>query len=106
MLTLALAVAAATAPVQDYGYTKISAGNFAQAEVQLLAVRAEQPGEPSAMINLATVYARTGRAADAALLYQAALDAPNVQLELGNGSPAWSHDLARRGLNRMQFAAR
>jgi Flp pilus assembly protein TadD len=103
LLTAASGAAAAT---QDYGYQQIAVGNLAAAEATLESARQAEPDEPALLINLASVYSRTGRDADATMLYRRILDLENVQLDLGNYTPAWSHDLARRGLSKTQVAAR
>lgn len=102
----ALGLATTPALAQDYGYRQIADGNLLLAETQLDSQRVAEPGEPSVLINLAAIYARTGRAAQAQAAYQRVLATENVQLEMGDHRPAWSHDLARRGLQRSEMAAR
>lgn len=110
LLFSAIIVAAAAATpglaAQDYGYTQIAEGKLLLAESTLDSARVAEPDEPSVMINLAAVYARTGRTEQAQAMYQRVLAAENVQLEMGDHSPAWSHSLARRGLQRSEMAAR
>ncbi|MBB5685079.1 tetratricopeptide repeat protein [Sphingobium boeckii] len=88
-----------------YGYAQISANKLSAAETQLDARRAAEPREPSVLLNLAFVYAKTTRTAEASALYRDVLALPNVQMELGNGKPAWSHDLAKAGLGRSALMA-
>jgi thioredoxin-like negative regulator of GroEL len=102
----ALAMLSAPALAQEYGYQQIADGKLLLAESQLEAARVAEPEEPSVMINLAAIYARTGRADQAQAMYQWVLAAENVQLEMGDHSPAWSHTLARRGMQRSVMAAR
>lgn len=96
---LASASAAAATPT-DYGHDLIKARQLAAAERELEARRAQEPDEPSLLINIAYIYAKTGRAADAASAYERVLALPDVLLALGNGKPRWSHALANRGLGR------
>lgn len=101
-----LASASATgATPTDYGYDLIKAKQLAAAETELHTRRAKEPDEPSVLINLAYVYAKTGRAADAATLYERVLALPDVLLALGNGKPRWSHALANKGLGRPEGVA-
>jgi len=83
-----------------YGFSQIAANRYAAAEARLDAQRAAEPREPSVLINLAYVYAKTNRQALASALYEDVLALPNAELELGNGSAAWSHELAKRALGR------
>jgi len=90
-----------------YGYDQIATNNLKGAEKRLLAQSAEEPDEPSVLINLAYVYQRTGRAADARALYERVLAQPDVLMALGNGKPAWSHAIALKATGRStDFAAR
>lgn len=102
----ALGMLSAPALAQEYGYQQIADGKLLLAENQLEAARVAEPNEPSVMINLAAIYARTGRADQAQAMYQRVLASENVQLEMGDHSPAWSHSLARRGMQRSEMAAR
>ena len=88
-----------------YGFSQISANRLNAAETQLEARRVAEPKEPSVLLNLAFVYAKTQRTAEASALYRDVLAQPNVQMELGSGKPAWSHDLAKAGLGRSAVMA-
>lgn len=103
---VAAAVASPGLAAQEYGYQQIADGKLLAAESQLEAARVAEPDEPSVMINLAAIYARTGRAEQAKAMYAKVLASENVQLEMGDHRPAWSHALARRGLQRSEMAAR
>jgi pentatricopeptide repeat protein len=108
---VAMLAMAGPAQAQDtgkrYGYTAIERSDLAGAEARLIAQRAAEPNEPAVLINLAHVYGKTGRPDEAAALYQEILRNENVLMALGNGEPAWSHDLARTALNRSaSFAAK
>jgi len=82
-----------------YAFPQIQAQRFDAAETRLTAQRAAEPREPSVLLNLAYVYARTNRQGLASGLYEDVLALPNVQMELASGKPAWSHDLAKRALS-------
>ena len=76
-------------------------GDLAAAEMRLNRERAIHPGEPSVLLNLAYVYAETGRAGEATALYRSALKGDNVLMDVpGTGMPGWSHDIAQKGLTR------
>lgn len=83
------------------GYQAISAGDYQSAEQTLTAERRIFPRRPELMINLATVYARTGRSTEAASLYRAALGAEEVEMAMPNGEVASSRTVAQRGLDRL-----
>lgn len=83
----------------------ISDADYGAAEARLERAVARGSSEPAVLINLAQVYYKTGRSADASDLYRAILARPNVQMALPDGSPAWSHDLATRGLKRTAVIA-
>lgn len=84
------------------GYQAISAGDYETAERLLIAERRIFPSRPEFMINLATVYARTGRAVAAAKLYRSTLAVDAVEMAMPDGSVSMSHDVARRGLDRLE----
>ncbi|AHE52926.1 tetratricopeptide repeat protein [Sphingomonas sanxanigenens] len=89
------------AAADPYGYKAISAGDLDLAEARLKREAAVFPTEPSVLLNLAFVYAETGRATEAATLYRKALKADNVLMSVpGSDRPGWSHDIAKMGLNR------
>jgi cytochrome c-type biogenesis protein CcmH/NrfG len=93
-------------PVDNLGAQAISAADFSTAETRLTAQLRRDPGLPEALLNLAYVYRATGRGSEARELYARVLARPNLELE-GGAKPAWSHDIARLGLARMQsFASR
>ena len=96
------ACVATGAQAQDnrYGYDQIAAKDMRAAEQRLVAQSAAEPDEPSVLLNLAYVYAKTNRQALASALYEDVLALPNAEMELGNGKAAWSHDLAQRALGR------
>ncbi|NNM77347.1 tetratricopeptide repeat protein [Sphingomonas sp. ID1715] len=98
---------AAQTQEQRYGFNAIQRDDLAGAEARLVAQRAQEPYEPSVLINLAHVYAKTGRADQAAALYRQVMAGDNVLMLTGSNHQVWSHDLAQRGLERArQMASR
>lgn len=83
-----------------YGYDQIAAKNLKAAEQSLVARRAEEPHEPSVLLNLAYVYSKTGRNAEAQALYNEVLAQPDVLMALGDGQPASSHAIALKAMAR------
>jgi len=59
------------------------------------------------LLNLAHVYAKTGRTAQAEALYRQVLAGEDVLMLTGSRQPVGSHQLARKGLERArQMASR
>ena len=110
LIAASAAMIGGAAHAQDanpYGYDQIAAKNLKAAETRLIAQRAAEPDEPSVLLNLAYVYKKTNRVAEARDLYDAVLAQPDVLMALGSGKPAWSHALAMKGLGRStDFAGR
>ncbi len=111
ILAAAPLVAALPALAQERAVasTQIAQGNYSQAESKLLAELRVYPERPELLLNLATVYARTGRAGEARRLYTRVLGENEVLLDLNNEQTVGSHALAQRGLRRLdtvQFSAR
>ncbi len=99
--------AAAQTQEQRYGFNAIQRADLAGAEARLQAARLEQPNEPSVLINLAHVYWKTGRTAEAETLYRQVLANQNVLMLTGANQQLWSHQLAQKGLDRArQMASR
>ncbi len=100
-----LGVPAVSAVAQDrndpYAHDAIENGRFAEAETSLRAQLALEPTKPELLINLAAIYARTNRMDAAQSLYNRALTAENVSLLLKPDVALNSHDIARRGLNKL-----
>lgn len=104
MIMFALAAGTLATPAlagDRTGYQAIAAGDYATAEKTLLNERRIFPNRPELMINLGTVYARTGRVSEAASLYRAALASEPVEMALPDGGVASSHVVAQRGLNSL-----
>ena len=85
---------------QTYGFNAIARDDLAGAEARLSAQRAAEPNEPSVLLNLAYVYAKTGRTAQATALYNQVMAGQNVMMLTGGRQQVSSHDLAQRGLSR------
>ncbi|KQM63503.1 hypothetical protein ASE75_13135 [Sphingomonas sp. Leaf17] len=103
---LALALVATTPALagERTGFTAIASGDLAKAERMLTAERRIYPQRPELMLNLAAVYAKTNRSAEARALYTAVLDRPAVAMDLPNGMVLSSHAVASTGLNRLPGA--
>lgn len=107
MVIGAVAVCAMAVPAMAkdrLGYTSIAAGSLSEAETTLNAERAIFPERPELMLNLAAIYARTDRTAQARSLYDGVLSRDAVALELANGNSLSSHDVALRGLSLLNGA--
>jgi DNA-binding SARP family transcriptional activator len=89
--------------------TQIAQGAYTQAESKLLADLRIHPDRPELLLNLAAVYAKTGRTSDARSLYTRVLEQDDVLMDLSAERTAGSHAIAERGLQRLnaiQFTAR
>ena len=99
----------ATAQTQEqrYGFNAIQRDDLAGAEARLIAQRAQEPNEPSVLINLAHVYAKTGRFEQAEALYRQVMASDDVMMLTASRQQIGSHQLAQRGLDRArQMASR
>jgi alpha-mannosidase len=84
----------------------IMAGDYIGAERVLVDQRRSYTQLPEVMLNLAFVYAQTGRQAEAMALYRQVLRQPEVELDNRLGQSFSSHDLAKVGLSRLTLALR
>lgn len=103
-----LALAAAPAQAQDgdrVASTEIAKGDFSGAERVLVQELRIHPGRPELLLNLAAVYARTGRQADARTLYRQVLSQDNVLMDLSADRTAGSHAVAVAGLRQLDIQA-
>ena len=107
ILGAALAATAAGAQTQEqrYGFDAIQRADLTAAEARLIAERIAQPNEPSVLINLAHIYTKTGRVAQAETLYRQVLATADVMMLTGNRGQIGSHALAQRGLERARQVA-
>lgn len=105
ILVASLAAVATTAPAQTrkdpLAAQAISRGEFVQAEQRLNAERRIYPHRPEVLLNLAAVYARTGRAAEARALYQDVLSREDIVMDLSTDRSASSHFIANTGLQAL-----
>lgn len=105
-----VALMAFPAQAQDaVATTAIVSGDFASAESKLLGELRIHPGRPELLLNLAAVYAQTGRMAEARSLYTKVLAQDEVLMDLTQDRTAGSHAIARKGLRHLeavQFSAR
>jgi hypothetical protein len=111
LLAAAPLFAAVPAQAQDgaVASTEIAQGDYVAAESKLLQELRIYPGRPELLLNLAAVYAKTGRAGEARSLYTKVLGSDDVLMDLSVDRTAGSHALAQRGLRRLdtvQFSAR
>ncbi|MET4896548.1 tetratricopeptide repeat protein [Sphingomonadaceae bacterium jetA1] len=86
---------------QPTGYQEIAAGRLAAAERTLLQERRVNPDSPELMLNLAAVYAQTGRATEARALYDAVLGEKPIAMDMPSGAVLSSHSVARTGVHRL-----
>ena len=94
------------AVAQDFsGARQIAAGDYAGAERAITTQRRLFPRDADLMLNLATVYRRTGRTDEARRLYQAVAAQPDELLDLPDGRTASAHALANEGLRRLTLVA-
>lgn len=89
--------------------TLITQGAYGEAEAQLMRELRIYPERPELLLNLAAVYARTGRVDDARSLYTRVLSQDEVLMDLASQRTVGSHRVAQVGLDRLtpvQFTAR
>lgn len=83
---------------QPYAHSAIQQGDFETAERKLIAEARIFPERPEVLLNLAAVYAKTGRYAEARDLYAKVLSDKPVAMDVADGQVAPSHLVAKRGL--------
>jgi tetratricopeptide (TPR) repeat protein len=107
ILVASLAAAAQAAPAQTrsdpLAAQAIHRGELAVAEHRLDAERRVYRDRPEILLNLAAVYARTGRSAEARDLYQKVLARDDVLMDLDVERTASSHRIAQSGLQRLAY---
>jgi Flp pilus assembly protein TadD len=91
----------AVASNTDSGYSEIARGDYTAAELRLSKEQRMFRHEPDLMLNMAYVYAQTGRLAQARALYRSVLTMPDEMLDMPQGSSMASHDLAKAALLRL-----
>ncbi len=99
----ALAVLPAQAQSGDpVASAAIARGDYSEAERTLVRQLSVHPDLPEAMLNLATLYARTGRSSEARALYMRVLDQDDILMDLPADRVVGSHAIARTGLKRLE----
>lgn len=84
-----------------YGATAINAGQLAAAERILQPESFSDAADPARLVNIATVYARTQRYAEARAALTRVQALPAEQLELSDGASYSSHVIAKAMLGRI-----
>ncbi len=79
----------------------IAAGDYASAENALASELRIHPNRPELLLNLAAVYANTGRTSEARALYRKVLDQREVLMDLTPEKTASSYAVAYTGLKRI-----
>ena len=89
-------------------YAAIASGDLAKAEQTLNAERRIFPDRPDLMLNLAAIYAQTGRADAARDLYRSVQASSPILMRMPSGATVSSHAVAERGLEKLTptFASR
>jgi Flp pilus assembly protein TadD len=82
------------------GFQKLQAGDYRAAELEIRQEMRLFPHDPDLLINLATVYVRTGRMAEARALYRDVLARADEELDVLNHGNASSHAVARLAISR------
>lgn len=82
-----------------YAHVAIQSGDFALAERRLLAEQKVFPAKPEILLNLAALYTKTGRHAEARAIYNRVLTLDPVAMNVTSGEVAPSHLIAGRGLS-------
>ena len=103
---LALAAPALAQDGDRVASAAIEQGDFVGAEKVLLQELRIHPGRPELLLNLATVYAKTGRQAEARTLYRQVLAQSDVLMDLPADRTAGSHAVAVAGLRRLDNGVR
>jgi hypothetical protein len=85
----------------SYAASAISSGNLTEAERVLQPASRTDAADPARLINIATVYARTQRKAEAREALMRVQSLPAEELELADGASYSSHAVARTLLARL-----
>ena len=87
----------------EVAYDALRAGQNDAAIAQLHASRLAADGDPAALINLGTAYARLGRREEAMACFKAAIASTSrYDLQLADGSWVDSRDAARRAAEALE----
>jgi hypothetical protein len=87
---------------ESNGYQQIAVGKYVAAEREIAEQRRLFPHDADLLINLGTIYARTGRVVEARALLLDVLAHPNEELNLLQTGSRWSHAIARDALARLE----
>jgi Tfp pilus assembly protein PilF len=99
----AMADPAAASDRVDVAFDALSQGHTVDAVDQLRRSDAVKAGDPAALINLGTAYARQGRIAEARAAYRAAMASDTrYDLELSDGSWSDSREAAKMALDKLE----
>lgn len=85
-------------PEGSLAYRAIASGDYGKAERQLLKEVRIPKDDPARLINHGQVLAKTGRLAEAARLFERAIESEEVELILADGRIMSSREAARRAL--------
>lgn len=104
LVALAAGAAAPMAALaqESNGATGIVRGDYRSAEREIERQRRFAPHDVDLLVNLASVYRRTGRDADARLLYRQILGQPDEPLDVAGRRPIGSHALATGALAALE----
>ncbi|MES2988045.1 MAG: tetratricopeptide repeat protein [Pseudomonadota bacterium] len=80
----------------------IAAGAYDQAEQAIQADLRIYPNRPELLLNLAAIYAKTGRTSEARAIYAKVLAQRDVLMDVRADKVAGSHAIAAAGLRRVQ----
>jgi Flp pilus assembly protein TadD len=84
--------------------TAIAQSDFSSAERKLVSELRQNPGAPEVLLNLAVVYAKTGRVADARATYRQVLAQKDIAMDLSGDRVSMSHAIATTGLQRISVS--
>ncbi len=109
LATLTALPASAQSGAVRVAHDAFAQGDYARAEAVLTAEQRIFPDSPDVLVNLAAVYARTGRVQQAAAVYRQILARQDMLLDASADRTVSSHAVATAGLRRvasLQTAAR
>lgn len=85
-------------PAGSLAYNAMVDGDYARAEQQLRRDNRVDRNDPARLINLGQALAKTGRGAEAAILFAQAMRGEEIELVLADGRVMSSREAARRAL--------
>lgn len=93
--------ASADAQPVAQAHAALLSGDYVGAERLLLAEQRIYPRRPEVLLNLAALYASTGRRDEALRLYRSVLAQSDTAMDLSAERTASAHAIARTGLDRL-----